>query len=64
VRIVGRHVVDPDPAAPRLRAREQGRLDLAVARGLSHDLLLTGDRAEIDAVMRRYAEDAVVRLLG
>jgi AcrR family transcriptional regulator len=45
-------------------ARQQGRLDLAVARGLLHDLLLTGDREAIDAAMRRYAEDTVARMLG
>jgi AcrR family transcriptional regulator len=49
---------------PRLAARQQGRLDLAVARGLLHDLLLTGDRRAVDRAMQRYAADAVERLLG
>jgi AcrR family transcriptional regulator len=47
---------------PAEEARAQGRLDLAVARGLLHDLLLTGDRLQVDAVMRRYAEDTVERM--
>jgi AcrR family transcriptional regulator len=37
-------------------ARQQARLDLAVARGLLHDLLITGDRAAVDAAMERYVE--------
>jgi AcrR family transcriptional regulator len=37
-------------------ARRQARLDLAVARGLLHDLLLTGDRAGVDAAMHRYLQ--------
>jgi AcrR family transcriptional regulator len=37
-------------------ARNQARLDLAVARGLLHDLLLTGDRDGVDAAMRRYVQ--------
>lgn len=37
-------------------ARRQARLDLAVARGLLHDLLLTGDRVGVDAAMHRYLE--------
>jgi AcrR family transcriptional regulator len=37
-------------------ARRQARLDLAVARGLLHDLLLTGDRTGVDAAMHRYLE--------
>jgi AcrR family transcriptional regulator len=49
---------------PAGRAREQGRLDLAVARGLLHDLLLTGERAQVDATMRRYAEDTAARMLS
>jgi len=48
----------------RDEARQQGRLDLAVARGLLHDLLLTGEREQVDAVMRRYAEDTVARMLA
>ena len=46
---------------PARRARDQARLDLAVARGLLHDLLLTGDRARVDAAMRRYAAETVAR---
>jgi AcrR family transcriptional regulator len=49
---------------PRRQAREQGRLDLAVARGLLHDLLLTGQRRQVDAVMERYATETTARLLG
>ena len=46
------------------RAREQARLDLAVSRGLLHDLLLTGDRRGVDLAMQQYAGDAVTRMLG
>ena len=49
---------------PTRRARTQARLDLAVARGLLHDLLLTGDRRGVDAAMRRYARETVASLLG
>ncbi len=49
---------------PNRQARQQGRLDLAVARGLLHDLLLTGERSQVDAVMERYVADTVARLLG
>jgi AcrR family transcriptional regulator len=42
-------------------ARRQARLDLAVARGLLHDLLITGDRAAVDAAMQRYVELVVPR---
>lgn len=49
---------------PQPQAREQATLDLAMARGLLHDLLLTGDRARVDAAMRRYSRDAVDRMLG
>ena len=42
-------------------ARRQARLDLAVARGLLHDLLITGDRAAVDAAMERYVELVVPR---
>jgi hypothetical protein len=49
---------------PRRTARLQARLDLAVARGLLHDLLLTGDRKGVDAAMRRYAESTVAVLLA
>jgi AcrR family transcriptional regulator len=46
-------------------ARAYARLDLAVARGLLHDLLLTGDRKVIDDLMRNYAEAAIsARLAG
>ena len=48
---------------PARQARTQARLDLAVARGLLHDLLLTGDRLGVDAAMRRYAQDTVARRL-
>ncbi len=40
--------VDPD------RARDEARLAVALARGLLLDLLATGDRAGVDAAMRRY----------
>ena len=46
----------------RQTGRLWARLDLAVARGLLHDLLLTGDREEIDAVMHGYATEMVSRL--
>ncbi|MDQ2844979.1 MAG: TetR/AcrR family transcriptional regulator [Actinomycetota bacterium] len=36
------------------RALRQARLDLAVARGLLQDLLLTGDRAAVDNAMDDY----------
>jgi AcrR family transcriptional regulator len=49
---------------PRLAARQQARLDLAVSRGLLHDLLLTGDRRAVDRAMQQYAGEAVDRLLG
>ena len=49
---------------PARRARSQARLDLAVARGLLHDLLLTGDRRGVDAAMRQYARETVASLLG
>jgi AcrR family transcriptional regulator len=48
----------------RKAAREQARLDLAVARGLLHDLLLTGERRQVDAAMKRYTEETVARMLG
>jgi hypothetical protein len=35
-----------------------------VARGLLHDLLLTGDRAAVDAAMGSYARTAVDSLVG
>jgi AcrR family transcriptional regulator len=50
--------------APTREARGQASLDLAIARGLLHDLLLTGDRARVDAAMRRYSRAAVDRMLG
>ncbi len=49
---------------PARRARTQARLDLAVARGLLHDLLLTGDRRGVDAAMRQHAQETTARLLG
>ena len=49
---------------PRRTARSQARLDLAVARGLLHDLLLTGDRKRVDAAMLRYSQATVDRMLG
>ena len=42
-----------------LTRRTQARLDLAVARGLLHDLLLTRDRDGVDAAMHRYVEGMV-----
>jgi AcrR family transcriptional regulator len=49
---------------PKRAARVQARLDLAVARGLLHDLLLTGDRVAVDAAMRGHARTAVDALIG
>ena len=49
---------------PTRTARTQARLDLAVARGLLHDLLLTGDRRGVDAAMTQHARETVARLLG
>jgi AcrR family transcriptional regulator len=49
---------------PKRAARLQARLDLAVARGLLHDLLLTGDRVAVDAAMRSHARTAVDALVG
>ena len=49
---------------PMREARAQASLDLAVARGLLHDLLLTGDRKRVDAAMLRYSRATVDRLLG
>ena len=49
---------------PARQARTQARLDLAVARGLLHDLLLTGDRRGVDAAMEQHARDSAARLLG
>ena len=47
------------------RSRAYAREDLAMARGLLHDLLLTGDRPAVDLAMRTYAAEAVAhRLLG
>jgi AcrR family transcriptional regulator len=40
---------------PRAQARTYARLDLAVARGLLHDLLISGQRRQVDAAMRHYA---------
>jgi AcrR family transcriptional regulator len=49
---------------PEVEARAQASLDLAMARGLLHDLLLTGDRARVDAAMERYSRGVVDRMLG
>ena len=40
---------------PSAEARDEARLMLAVTRGLLLDLLATGDRAGVDAAMRRFA---------
>ena len=48
---------------PRREARSQASLDLAMARGLLHDLLLTGDRKRVDAAMLRYSRATVGRML-
>ena len=45
-------------------ARRRARLDLAVVRGLLHDLLLTGDREGVDAAMREYAQAVVAPRTG
>jgi AcrR family transcriptional regulator len=49
---------------PEDEARAQGSLDLAMARGLLHDLLLTADRERVDAAMERYSRATVDRMLG
>jgi AcrR family transcriptional regulator len=49
---------------PEREARAEASLDLAMARGLLHDLLLTGDRTRVDAAMERYSRAAVDRMLG
>jgi hypothetical protein len=50
--------------APRWASlRAPASLDLATALGLLHDLLLTGDRARVDA-MERYSRAAVDRMVG
>lgn len=41
-------------------ARKRARLNLAVSRGLLHDLLLTGDRRAVDAAMREFVDLTVV----
>ncbi len=41
---------------PPAEARVEARLMLAVTRGLLLDLLATGDRAGVDAAMRRFAQ--------
>jgi AcrR family transcriptional regulator len=43
-----------DARLSKSEARVQARLNVAVARGLLHDLLLTGDRAAVDAAMARF----------
>ena len=40
----------------RRTARKRARLNLAVSRGLLHDLLLTGDRRAVDAAMRDFVD--------
>ena len=40
-------------------AQRRARLNLAVARGLLHDLLLTGDRRAVDAAMRDFVDLAL-----
>jgi len=42
-------------------AQERARLDLAVARGLLQDLLLTGDRTAVDRAMRRHLDNSIIR---
>ena len=49
---------------PAEEARTEATLDLAMARGLLHDLLLTGDRKRIDAAMEQHSRAAVDRMLG
>jgi AcrR family transcriptional regulator len=44
-------------------SRTYARIDLAVARGLLHDLLLSGDRSAVDAAMRTYAAEAIASRL-
>jgi AcrR family transcriptional regulator len=41
-------------AFPRGRARDRGRLGLAVVRGLLLDLVATGDRAGVDRAVREF----------
>ena len=43
----------------RRSARIRARLNLAVSRGLLHDLLLTGDRRAVDAAMRDFVDLAI-----
>ena len=50
--IAGLLVAQGTPAA---QARDDARLMLAVTRGMLLDLLATGDRAGVDAAMRRFA---------
>jgi AcrR family transcriptional regulator len=49
---------------PDATARIYARLDLAMARGLLHDLLLTGDRPAIDRAMQTYAREAIQQRTG
>ena len=49
---------------PADEARVEATLDLAMARGLLHDLLLTGDRERIDDAMARHSRAAVDRMVG
>jgi AcrR family transcriptional regulator len=46
------------PPAARVRAR----LNLAVSRGLLHDLLLTGDREAVDAAMADFADTSLASI--
>ena len=43
-----------EPGLGEAEARAQSRLNLAVARGLLHDLLLTRDRKHVDEAMARF----------
>jgi hypothetical protein len=54
----------PAREGPEPEPRAQASLDLAMARGLLHDLLLTGDRERVDAAMERYSRAAVDRMVG
>jgi AcrR family transcriptional regulator len=49
---------------PTREARAQASLDLAMARGLLHDLLLSGDRKRVDAAMLRYSRATVGGMLA
>jgi AcrR family transcriptional regulator len=51
--------VQRDAGFSRRQAQVQARTGLALARGLLFDLLLTGDRAGVDAAMRDYVRRTV-----